>query len=174
MPWTTPRTWTPGELVTADLLNTHLRDNLLHIYARLSIGARVANTLNQSIPNTLWTPLGFSTARYDTDTLFSLSDNSRLTAQTAGKYLITTHIQWAPTTARRELRLQHNDSTTIAQHTLQSGGGNVEACMSLSTVYAFNAGDYVTAQVWHNHGSTISILGNGNLSAEMTMQWLSE
>ena len=28
MAWTTPRTWTTGELVTAALLNSHLRDNL--------------------------------------------------------------------------------------------------------------------------------------------------
>lgn len=29
MPWTAPRTWTTGELVTAALLNEQLRDNLL-------------------------------------------------------------------------------------------------------------------------------------------------
>lgn len=29
MAWTAPRTWTTGELVTAALLNTHVRDNLL-------------------------------------------------------------------------------------------------------------------------------------------------
>lgn len=28
MAWTTPRTWTDGELVTAALLNAHIRDNL--------------------------------------------------------------------------------------------------------------------------------------------------
>jgi len=28
MAWTTPKTWTGGELVDQDLLNTHLRDNL--------------------------------------------------------------------------------------------------------------------------------------------------
>lgn len=28
MTWTTPRTWAPGELVTATQMNTHLRDNL--------------------------------------------------------------------------------------------------------------------------------------------------
>ena len=28
MPWTTPKTWATGELVTAADLNTHLRDNL--------------------------------------------------------------------------------------------------------------------------------------------------
>jgi microcystin-dependent protein len=29
MAWTPPRTWVTGELVTASMLNTHLRDNLL-------------------------------------------------------------------------------------------------------------------------------------------------
>jgi hypothetical protein len=29
MAWTSPRTWVAGEIVTAALLNTHLRDNLL-------------------------------------------------------------------------------------------------------------------------------------------------
>ena len=28
MPWTTPRTWTPGEIVTAAMMNAHVRDNL--------------------------------------------------------------------------------------------------------------------------------------------------
>ncbi len=34
MTWTTPRTWSVGELVTAALLNTHLRDNLLSLFNR--------------------------------------------------------------------------------------------------------------------------------------------
>lgn len=33
MAWTTPRTWVAGELVTAALFNTHLRDNLNFLYA---------------------------------------------------------------------------------------------------------------------------------------------
>lgn len=28
MAWTTPRTWSPGELVTAGMMNLHVRDNL--------------------------------------------------------------------------------------------------------------------------------------------------
>lgn len=34
MTWTTPRTWAVSELVTAALLNAHLRDNLLALYNR--------------------------------------------------------------------------------------------------------------------------------------------
>ena len=34
MAWTTPRTWTTGEVVTAAHLNTHVRDNLLALFTR--------------------------------------------------------------------------------------------------------------------------------------------
>lgn len=33
MAWTSPRTWVSGEILTAALLNTHLRDNLLAVDA---------------------------------------------------------------------------------------------------------------------------------------------
>jgi hypothetical protein len=33
MPWNTPRTWLPGEVVTASLLNAQLRDNLNQLLA---------------------------------------------------------------------------------------------------------------------------------------------
>jgi hypothetical protein len=36
MAWTTPRTWNPGETVTANLLNTHLRDNLNTLFTYFS------------------------------------------------------------------------------------------------------------------------------------------
>lgn len=33
MAWTTPRTWTTSELVTASIMNTHLRDQLNYLYS---------------------------------------------------------------------------------------------------------------------------------------------
>ena len=36
MAWTAPRTWVTGEIVTAALMNTHLRDNMLDIDSRLN------------------------------------------------------------------------------------------------------------------------------------------
>lgn len=38
MSWTNPRTWVKGELVTADLLNAHLRDNLLALKTGVGYG----------------------------------------------------------------------------------------------------------------------------------------
>ncbi|MCD4687504.1 MAG: hypothetical protein K8S97_16360 [Anaerolineae bacterium] len=37
--WTTPKEWEDSELVTAALLNTHLRDNLTYLYDNLSLRA---------------------------------------------------------------------------------------------------------------------------------------
>lgn len=34
MAWTTPRTWTTGEIVTAAMMNTHVRDNLNALFSR--------------------------------------------------------------------------------------------------------------------------------------------
>jgi hypothetical protein len=34
--WTPPRTWTPGEFVTALMMNTHVRDNMIYLYDRIA------------------------------------------------------------------------------------------------------------------------------------------
>lgn len=48
MAWTTPRTWVAGEIPTAALLNTHLRDNLTHLYE-----AQQHTLLSYSVPSTI-------------------------------------------------------------------------------------------------------------------------
>ena len=44
MAWTTPRTWTTGELVTAAFQNTHIRDNELFLYDRRAVLAETSST----------------------------------------------------------------------------------------------------------------------------------
>jgi hypothetical protein len=59
MVWTTPRTWSTGEIVTAAQLNTHLRDDLNYLYdnrvvkiAESVLGASAASVTLSSIPGT--------------------------------------------------------------------------------------------------------------------------
>jgi hypothetical protein len=42
MAWTSPRTWIPGEFVTASMLNTHLRDNLLFLFGGSKLASYTA------------------------------------------------------------------------------------------------------------------------------------
>jgi hypothetical protein len=44
MAWTAPRTWTPGELVTALMMNQHVRDNLNFLKTRVDELAPVSQT----------------------------------------------------------------------------------------------------------------------------------
>ena len=46
--WTPPRTWNVGELVTAGLLNTHLRDNLEFLKAQVDIPVNFAAAASAS------------------------------------------------------------------------------------------------------------------------------
>jgi hypothetical protein len=38
MPWTTPQTWTPGQVVAASDLNSNIRDNALYLFAGRPLG----------------------------------------------------------------------------------------------------------------------------------------
>ena len=43
MAWTTPRTWTTGELFTAAIGNTHIRDNLNYLFSSASLIVQVVS-----------------------------------------------------------------------------------------------------------------------------------
>src|SRR5215831_39975 len=58
MAWTTPRTWVPGELVTASMFNTHIRDNEAALYAsdgtlqtNIDANTSAINSVNASLNN---------------------------------------------------------------------------------------------------------------------------
>lgn len=46
MAWTVPRTWVAGELVTAAMMNTHIRDNMNFLFAQAKISTYAAALAN--------------------------------------------------------------------------------------------------------------------------------
>lgn len=79
MAWTNPRTWVSGEVVTAALLNTHLRDNLLA--GANEMAARRVIAADQTLTNpTTFTTLAAGADRTALTTTF--------TKQAAGTSLI--------------------------------------------------------------------------------------
>jgi hypothetical protein len=52
MAWTTPATWTPGQVVTASDLNTHLRDNLNFLFSRPNSVIKRDNNANYTTTST--------------------------------------------------------------------------------------------------------------------------
>jgi|TARA_R110000824_G_scaffold132891_1_gene295461 hypothetical protein len=65
MAWTAPRTWVSGELVTASLFNTHLRDDLLALDAgRLSIASQAAGDVVYASSSTALARLAKSEGKF--------------------------------------------------------------------------------------------------------------
>jgi len=63
MAWTAPRTWTDGELVTAAIMNPHVRDNLsiaMHTLARKSADETVNNSSTLQNDDHLFFAIGAS------------------------------------------------------------------------------------------------------------------
>ena len=56
MSWTAPRTWVTGEIVTAAIMNTHIRDNQVDLDRRTSPTEATVNT-GQSTSSTSYTDL---------------------------------------------------------------------------------------------------------------------
>jgi len=88
MTWTTPHTFVTGELVTASLLNTHVRDNLLHLrgYAEHACSAYHNASQNVTAGNT--NALTLNSEDYDTSAMHdTVTANNQITVPVTGKWL---------------------------------------------------------------------------------------
>lgn len=138
-------------------------------------GARVFNSANISIPDSTNTTLTFDSERFDTDTIHSTSSNQgRLTATTAGVYIITGHVTWAANaTGYREVFIKLNGTTTIAESTHNANVG-ATTHQSIATIYKLAAADYVELRVNQTSTAALNVTTNGNFSPEFAMMWSSD
>ena len=121
-------------------------------------GARVYHSATQSIANNTVTTLTFDSESYDTSGIHEAVINpTRLTCQTAGKYLIYGMAKWADnTTGFRGLYLWVNQTTYIAavQNTATPQGVREHLIMML---YNMVAADYVEMRAVQSSGGALDI-----------------
>ncbi|MBA7685925.1 hypothetical protein ES703_94356 [subsurface metagenome] len=134
-------------------------------------GARVYHSLDQSIPNLSWYTLAFDSERYDTDDIHdTVTNNSRLTCKTAGKYVISGSILWSlNATGDRSIHIRLNGSIRLACQTIRAPAGDM-ANMSIATIYDLAVNDYVELRVYHTAGNGLTVYEWGNYSPEFMMQ----
>jgi hypothetical protein len=134
-------------------------------------GARVYHSVDQSIPDITATYLAFDSERYDTDTIHdTTTNNSRLTCQTAGKYIIVFQATFAANaTGKRHFWIRLNGTTNIA-YNKQGLDSDNEIMVPVVTIYDLAVGDYVEAGVYQNSGGSLALLTQAQLSPEFMMQ----
>ena len=139
------------------------------------VSVRVFNSADITVPNMSpgeWTSLTFNSERWDTANLHETTTNSgRLKASVVGKYYIFANITWESPIASGlwGLRLQLNGKTVIAEQSLPNTAAPFRISMSVGTLYALAAGDYVDVQVFQNSGNPLLIRSIPATSPEFGM-----
>ena len=127
------------------------------------LSARVFNSTDLTVPQMMpgeWKTLTFDSERWDTANLHDTATNtSRLKAPVAGKYYIFANITWDTPLGSGfwGLRVVLNGKTAVGEQTLPNSGASFRTSMSIGTVYALNAGDYVEVQVFQNSGGSLAV-----------------
>ena len=135
-------------------------------------GARVYHNAAQSIPHATITVLAFNSERYDTDAIHDpVTNNSRLTAKTAGKYVISANVLYAPhSTGVRYLRIRLNGAIYIAMVRDDAIAAPETSDLSVTTIYSLSVNDYVEVIVYQTRGGALNVLSVSEHSPEFSMQ----
>lgn len=142
-----------------------------NIQADWHVGARVYHNANQSIADATSTILSFNSEDYDTDGIHdNVTNNSRLTCQTAGKYTITASISFdANNTGDRSAAFVLNGTTSISgQRVLPSNNGYT--MLTPVVIYDLSVSDYVEVRVYQNSGGALNVVFGAEYSPYFIMQ----
>jgi len=166
MSWSTPRTWTAGELATASLLNTHLRDQLDFLKAPPT-GSKTLNEAANYTTN--------ATSFADVD-----STNLSFTLNTAGgDVLITFTGTFSHNTAAGRVYL---DVSVDGTDTFGDDGLLVTACETAARFYSFSmvawklslsAGSHTFRLRWKTNTGILTLYaGAGTSGADVHPQFV--
>lgn len=167
MAWTTPRTWVPGETVTASIMNAHVRDNLQALYDGFAASSGPGidanwpevfayhNTTQTPTPST-WVQTSYNTEAYDSENAFA-SNTFTVPSGMAGDYFICSWTKLTSQSGGLFHRIQHGASTLVTEfhypHDRQVAVALVDTLAVGETVYTWN---WVTAAVSLAAGGVLS------------------
>lgn len=133
--------------------------------------ARAYHSADQSVANATLTALVLNSERFDTELIHdTVTNNSRLTCKTAGKYIITASAGFAANaTGLRLIGIRLNGTTYIAQSVTNNVGAGQNTNMECSAVYDLALNDYVELIGYQTSGGALNVAALGNYSPELAM-----
>ncbi len=119
---------------------------------------QVTKSVTQSIANSTVTTLTWDTENFDTDIMHdTVTNNSRLTARKAGKYVIFMNIVFSSSnTGGRQLLIRKNGTTQLWSNFFANTLGGQDQLLT-ATIADLAANDYIEGQVWHSAGAAIDV-----------------
>jgi len=160
MAWTTPRTWSVAEKVTAAIMNAHVKANLDWLGTPPSCRVTASSVAN--VTTSTWTLVAFDGETYDTAVMHDNStNNSRLVAPVAGKYQLTVSAAWAlSASGTRALMVRKNSAGAFGSGTILSQsnveGTGVPTAYTLTDSYSLAANDYIEVFRYQDSGGNLA------------------
>lgn len=166
-------TWTPGETVTAALMN-QVRDALDFLLSTRPLFT-ATQTVAQSVAEGTWTPVTFTSETIDRDNGHSTSVNtSRYTAQTPGYYRVSGTASLIMSSGRLHVTIAKNGTRipsgvgTDATQSLAVAGFLVEQIVFLN-----GSTDYVELQCAQSSGAAKDTAVLSDFACRLSCEWVS-
>lgn len=168
MAWVSPTTRAAGYTAGSAVWNQDVVDNPTFLYQKPF--AEVYHNTTQSVSSGSTTTLSFNSENFDTDTMHdNVTNNSRLTVNTAGVYLITAYAFVASGGVGTYFSvLRVNGATGIASNSFYHRVAATAVYITVSGLWKFAASDYVELRFFQNSGSSVTVEANPTFS----MQWI--
>lgn len=155
--WTAPRTWANPEVVTAAMMNAHVRDNLKFLYYRPAVKLRVDTDV--TLTTNTWTTNTIDTVDFQNVAMWVSGTPTRITPGIAGRYQIWAAPRWtASGVGGRGVRARFNGSATnlapLGIYRTAGAGATINRTWGLTEV-ALSATDYIELQTWQDSGANL-------------------
>jgi hypothetical protein len=174
--WTAPRTWVNNELVDANLMNIHLRDNLEFLDKQLKSvvildDVRASGTTTQVIPFNTYVGRLITSEVFDPSNLVTLGGGAVITLQ-PGRYLIDAMTSMSDN-QNSFLRLRNTtDSVDLINGVNNNTTGRslfLHGHFSISSVKNVELQQYIAASVNVNGGVPISVAGRSEVYTRIVL-----
>lgn len=177
-------TFAAGALLTAEQLNTYLRDNLNTFLNPPRCQLSRASGSNQAIASGAFDAISWAAGAeyYDTDNMWAVANPTRITMNTAGLYLISGHAGFAPggigSLTKRSLRLTLGAGAVL----LREVSDTVVASdthywnREVTLIAQFTAGQYVELKAFQDTGAPLNIVAwsgsDTGATPQIAAKWL--
>ena len=177
MAFTEPMTFSAGAVLTASQMNTYVRDNV--DFLSEPPRALAYHNTTQSISTATETIMACNSEEYDSDTMHDPStNNERLTASTAGTYLLNGACAFASGyTGRFFIYLKSTGGgghTAILDHHCSAGGSQPQGMVGGTIALA--AAEYAWISVYQESGGALNITSGATnrAGASIAATWIGE
>jgi hypothetical protein len=139
-----------------------------------AIGARVRDTFDEGIANATQVAVPFDQVYFNTDTMFSVSQPTRLTIKTAGVWSLVANVLFAANTAGvRQASIAKNGlwatnhfiALNVFQATTIVG---IPTGLNVVGVYQLAVGDYVEFLLFQNSGGSLAALSRDDYGTTLS------